>query len=179
MRKPELDTLDYKIIDHLRRNAREPLSAIAKDAKVSLPTVSERLQRLVQLRVVKGFRTELNFDALGLGFLAITFVNSKYGHDYANRVAAKIAKIPGVEEIHFVLGDLDFIVTSRARDREDLKRVVNAFINIPEIEKTSTHIVLDTMEESTGLQPVELRRAKQSRRAGQSTLISKETDANH
>jgi len=178
MKDPRLDALDYKILEHLFRNAREPLSSIAKGAKVSLPTVSDRLQRLVKLGVIKGFRAELNYDALGLGFLAITFVNTKYGHDYANRVAAKIAKIVGVREIHFVLGDLDFIVTSRARDREDLKRIVNEFINIPEIEKTSTHIVLDTSKESQS-QALDLRRAKKSRETPRRILITKERDAKH
>ncbi len=178
MKNPRLDALDYKILEHMSRNAREPLSTIAKGANVSLPTVSDRLQRLVRLGIIKGFRAELNYDAVGLGFLAITFVNSKYGHDYANRVAAKIAKIVGVQEIHFVMGDLDFIVTSRARDREDLKRIVNEFINIPEIEKTSTHIVLDTLKESEG-QPPDLRETKQSSKMARKTLITKESDAKH
>jgi DNA-binding Lrp family transcriptional regulator len=176
MRKLTLDALDYKILWHLSRNAREPLNKVARAANVSLPTVSERLQRLIELGVIKGFRTELNYDALGLGFLAITFVNTKYGHDYANRVSAKIAKISGVQDIHFVLGDLDFIVTSRARDREDLKRIVNGFINIPEIEKTSTHIVLDTIKEGENWS-LDLRLPKNARKGQPNTFTSKENGA--
>ena len=49
--------------------------------------------------------------------------------------------------MYFTLGDIDYIVLIRAKDRGDLQRIVNEFINIPEIERSSTIVVLKRIKE--------------------------------
>jgi Lrp/AsnC family leucine-responsive transcriptional regulator len=165
LRQKQLDFLDYKIIDLLCKDARTPLTDIARKTRVSVPTVAERIQRLVEKGIIEAFRPKLDYNQLGYDLLGISLVNTKYGRDYARQVGAKLSRIPGVEEVHFVLGDLDFIVISRARDRQDLTRIVNSFISMKEIEKTSTHIVLTTLKESKTIPPCPKEHTKRVRTA--------------
>jgi DNA-binding Lrp family transcriptional regulator len=60
-----VDLLDKKIIVELDRNARQPLSRVAKKLRVSKHVVSYRLGQLQKLGVVNGFYTVVDTSKLG------------------------------------------------------------------------------------------------------------------
>ena len=45
------------------------------------------------------------------------------------------------------MGDLDFVVVSRATDKKDIARITDEFMSVPGIVRTNTHIVLKTVKE--------------------------------
>jgi DNA-binding Lrp family transcriptional regulator len=62
---PELDTFDYKLLYALEKNARLPISQIAKEIKISKQKTLYRLKRLEQLEYVLGYYPIIDASTLG------------------------------------------------------------------------------------------------------------------
>lgn len=62
--KEDLDKLDFKILNLLSTNARIPLVEIAKKLNTSTVTCRAHIKKLLQKKVIIGFRAMLNYDAL-------------------------------------------------------------------------------------------------------------------
>ena len=56
-------------------------------------------------------------------------------------IGQKLASISGVFAVYYILGDFDFIVIARVKDREDLKRLLREINAIDGVVKTGTHFV--------------------------------------
>jgi Lrp/AsnC family leucine-responsive transcriptional regulator len=58
------DRNDLEILKILQKNARAPVSEIAKELKLSRPTVKNKIERLVREGIIKGFTIELNREVI-------------------------------------------------------------------------------------------------------------------
>ena len=67
----ELDSKAWKILSAVQRDGRISLKALADQAGLSVPAVSERLKRLEEAGVVTGYRAEVDPVALGYGVMAM------------------------------------------------------------------------------------------------------------
>src|SRR5215469_13563306 len=70
----DLDEIDFRILDALRNNARLSNKELAATVGLSPSSCLARVQKLVRLKVIQGFRTEINLEALGIGLQAIVSV---------------------------------------------------------------------------------------------------------
>jgi DNA-binding Lrp family transcriptional regulator len=104
-------------------------------------TVHYRIGRLERENIIEGYYAKLNAGRLGYDYLAVVLVRAKYGPQYLKKVGSKLAKIPGVWAVYYVLGDYDFIVLIRAFNREDYMQKLERISNMTDIERTSTQVV--------------------------------------
>ena len=61
---------------------------------------------------------------------------------------SKIAKIKGVTSILFLLGDIDFVLTTVCRSKEEYSRILDELTKIQEIERTDSRTVLKSYMEN-------------------------------
>jgi len=61
----KLDKYDFKILHELDKNSRSPASEIAKKARLSKVSVSQRIRRLQKEGVIKSFMTQVDYRKLG------------------------------------------------------------------------------------------------------------------
>ena len=109
----------------------------------------ERLRKLEERGVIRGYEVRLDPRKLGLGVTAFVFIRSR---DKVGEVetSERLAQHPNVLEVHHIAGEDCYLVKLRATDTEDLGRLLrNDFASIPSISSTRTTIVLDTLKEST------------------------------
>ncbi len=62
----EIDDLDYKLLNELAVNARDPLIDLAKKIGCSSQNINYRIKNLVKSGVIKGFRVDINLSKLNL-----------------------------------------------------------------------------------------------------------------
>lgn len=144
-----IDEIDAKILNILQHDGRTSNADLARQVGLAPSAVLERVRKLEERGVLRGFTALIDHTALGLGLLAFILVRSSdpTGTDH---VAKLIAKAPEVLEVHNVAGDDCFVVKVRARDTKDLSRILKKrFGTIKAIRSTRTIIVLDTIKEST------------------------------
>ena len=146
-RKIKLDNRDIEILRLLQRNSRMPLDEIARALNMPKSTIHYRIKRLEKMGIIEAYYAKLNVESLGKDYITATFVRAKYGPGYHEIVGRKLASIPGIWAVYFILGDIDFIVLSRANDRDDFMRILNQMMSIKGIERTSTHVIIKVIKE--------------------------------
>jgi Lrp/AsnC family transcriptional regulator for asnA, asnC and gidA len=67
-KKVEIDDLDFQILKILAPNSRIPTVLIAKMLNSTSITIKNRIQKLIDLNVIQGFRVNIDFTKLGYHF---------------------------------------------------------------------------------------------------------------
>ncbi|MDE6317301.1 MAG: Lrp/AsnC ligand binding domain-containing protein, partial [Muribaculaceae bacterium] len=125
------------------QNARIPSKDVAVECGVSRAAIHQRIQRMVDLKVITGSGYYVN--PKDLGFYTCTFigVNLERGAMY-REVVPELRRIPEITECHFTTGPYTMLIKLFARDNEHLMDLLNNKIqNIPGVTGTETLISLD------------------------------------
>lgn len=138
-----VDKLDRQILKIVMHNARIPSKDVATVCGVSRAAVHQRLQRLIDMKVVVGSGYHVNPKALGYATCTYIGVNLERGALYTD-VVPELEKIPEIVECHFTTGPYTMLVKLYARDNEHLMELLNKKIQmIPGVTGTETLISLD------------------------------------
>ena len=139
----KIDTLDRHILRIVMHNARIPSKDVAMDCGVSRAAIHQRLQRMIDLKVITGSGYQVNPKILGYATCTYIGVNLERGAMYAD-VVPELEKIPEIVECHFTTGPYTMLVKLYARDNEHLMELLNKKIQmIPGVTGTETLISLD------------------------------------
>jgi len=144
-----LDSIDQRILNLLQDNGRISNAEVARALDMAPSAVFERIKKLETRGYIAGYEARLAPKKLEFGLLAFVFVRAE---EVEVTVGAKLAELAAVQEVHQVVGEDCYLVKLRARDTDDLARVLNREIKrIPGIVSTRTTIVLGTLKESARL----------------------------
>ena len=146
-----INTLDAHILTILQRNSRTSNAEIARQVGLAPSAVFERIRKLEEKGIVRGYTARIDPHAVGLGLVAFTFVRSN-DRPGGIRTAELLAEIPEVLEVHHVAGEDCFLVKVRAPDTEALGRLLRERLGkISTITSTRTTIVLESVKETSEL----------------------------
>lgn len=120
----DLDKKDRLIIEALQQDARQSLSALGKRIGLSQPAVSERVKKLEDLGVIRGYSARIDLRIVGFRLEAIIRVRTT--HQYIQKYVSLFESIPEVLDVVRVTGDDCFVVRCAFAEPEDLERVVDA-----------------------------------------------------
>lgn len=138
-----IDRLDKKILDIIMGNARIPSKDIAAECGVSRAAIHQRIQRMIDMKVITGSGYTVNPKSLGYRTCTYVGVNLERGNMYRD-VVPELEKIPEVVECHFTTGPYTILLKVFARDNEHLMELLNDRIQqIPGVTGTETLISLD------------------------------------
>ena len=138
-----LDKTDKKIIKELQASGRESASYIADKIKVSTPTVTERIRKLIDSGVIVGFQVILNPTKVGLDISAIITIISGSSNNY-KEVTNKAKTTPEVVQCFSTtgIGSHKLIVTTKnSSSLEELLRKIQKW---PGVIRTETQIILSS-----------------------------------
>ncbi len=137
-----MDRLDREILEVLAEDARTPYAQIAKQLGVATATVHQRVKRLRESGVVRGFRLELDWAAIGLPVAGVISIRTASEKSLAD-IAEDLRAIPYVASCVAVTGEFDMFVTVRARSSDHLGELVDR-IRLITKGSTRTIVVLST-----------------------------------
>ena len=146
-----LDEIDKKIIKVLQDDARTSLRKISELVKVSLGTVSNRVKKMEKNGVIKGYSVILDPDQIGWELNVVIGLRIQKGR--LIEIQEKIAKDSRVHGVYDVTGDFDSMVIARAKNRKDLDDLSKNVLSIDGVERSITHLVLNTVKEKTASLP--------------------------
>lgn len=142
-----IDEIDKKILTILQKNARTPNAHIARELGLAPSGIFERVKKLEQRGIIKGYQASLDHKKLGRGVTAFLVLHSgdRVGSiEGANRAA----KISEVEEVYHIAGEDGFLVKIRCADNEELGRILREKIGaIPSIKSSRTCVVMETVKD--------------------------------
>ncbi|WP_461866486.1 Lrp/AsnC family transcriptional regulator [Thermococcus sp.] len=144
-----VDELDRKILSLLQKDARLSYREIAKELKVAVGTVYNRIKRMEENGIILGFTPKLNYEKLGYELTAI--IGIKAQGKKIIQIEQKIAENEHVLCVYDVTGEYDIIAVAKFRGREDMNRFVKWLLSIDGVEKTNTHVAMDIVKEDLEL----------------------------
>lgn len=140
-----MDSVDLLIVELLVADGRASLAAIGTRVGLSPPAVKRRIDRLVEMGVIRGFTAVVDDALLGRpleAFTELRFVGDTKVADIAN-VARDFAEVKGV----FTLaGDPDAVVWMRVRDTRHLAQTIDRLRRSGRVRGTKTMMVLDAWQ---------------------------------
>lgn len=119
-----LDSLDKKILSMLSQNSRIPFLEVARECNVSGAAVHQRIQKLTNAGVVKGYETLIDPAALGYETCAYMGFFLTDPQDF-DRVVAELHRIPEVVEVHYTTGKYDLLAKIYARNNSHLLSIIH------------------------------------------------------
>lgn len=145
----KIDNLDRKILSIVMRNARIASKDVAMECGVSRAAIHQRIQRLIDMKVITGSGYTVNPKTLGYTTCTYIGVTLERGAMY-REVVPQIEKIPEIVECHFTTGPYSMLLKLYARDNEHLMELLNDCIQtIPGVVGTETLISLDNTIDRT------------------------------
>jgi DNA-binding Lrp family transcriptional regulator len=140
-----LDRTDFGILRMLQNDASLSNKEIAAAIGLAPSSAHERLKRLRQEGILRGFHADVAPKAMGVGLEALLFVEmSKHQRDLVDRFLAEIVEVPEVRFAFLVTGPHDFVVHVVARDMQHLKDLVlDRFTNRPAVTRVETSIIYE------------------------------------
>lgn len=134
-----LDARNVELIRLLQDDPRAGISEVARRIGMSAPAVKERLTRLEEAGIIRGYKLELDPKALGWPITAFVRIRPMPGQ--LPRIAELAASMPQVAECHRITGEDCFILKVYLRSLESLDQVLDRFLAFGQ---TMTSIVQST-----------------------------------
>ena len=122
----EIDPVNIRVLEELQRDPRLTMSELGRRIGMSSPAVTERVRRLEEAGVIRGYRLDLNPVALGLPIAAYIRIRPNPGQ--LPRIAELAQQIPEVVECHRVTGEDCFILKVHIPAIDQLDRLLDAFL---------------------------------------------------
>lgn len=138
-----IDKLDRKILNIITKNARIASKDIAAVCGVSRAAIHQRIQRLIEMKVIIGSGYNVNPKRLGYNTCTYVGVKLEKGSLY-REVVKELEKIPEVVECHFTTGPYSMLIKVFAQDNQHLMELLNDRIqHIAGVTETETLISLE------------------------------------
>ena len=140
-----MDKLDWNIILSLNTNCRKSFRHIAKDLKVSLSTISNRVKRLEKEGIIERYIPVINTEKIGYDLTAV--INIKLTHGKLIEVQEKISKNNHVSAVYDITGDWDSLIVAHFKDRRDLNSFIKKILSMDFVERSNTQLVLNIVKD--------------------------------
>ena len=122
----EIDPVNIRVLEELQRDPRLTMSELGRRIGMSSPAVTERVRRLEEAGVIRGYRLELNPAALGLPITGYIRIHPSPGQH--SKIAELARQIPEVVECHRVTGEDCFILKVHIPAIDQLDRLLDCFL---------------------------------------------------
>ena len=142
MEGDKLDAIDRKILRMLQKNGRTPIKDIAKEAFLSSPAVSNRIEKMEKAGIIRGYHVELNPFLFGYNIKA--FINLEISPVQKKEFYPFIRSIPNVLECNCVTGEYSMLIEVFFQTTQQLDHLIN---ELQQFGKTQTQIVFSTSVE--------------------------------
>jgi Lrp/AsnC family leucine-responsive transcriptional regulator len=135
-----VDTIDLKIIEKLKINSRISYVDIGKQIGLSSSSVRERIQKLEDSEVIKGYQLKLNNQKLGFGLEVIILFKLFSGT--LKNFCGQLDNFQEIHEIHRITGTHNIFMKVILIDQLHLQQFIDRLLVYGE---PTTHLILSDL----------------------------------
>jgi Lrp/AsnC family leucine-responsive transcriptional regulator len=146
----ELDDLDVRLLEALQRNARSTFAELGSLVGLKAPAVHDRVKRLEQRGMIRGYAAQLDGKRLGLELVAFVSCFTTPDCNYESFTKALIEQ-PEVCEVHSVAGEETYMCKVVTRSTQHLDDLLARLKAMPGMARTKTMVVLSTPFDRGGI----------------------------
>ena len=132
-----IDTIDHKIINILKENARLSFAEIGRTVALSPSSVRERIQKLEENEVIKSYSVKLNQNLLGNGLEV--FIMLKIFDGKLQKIISEINTYPEVQKVFRITGPYNMHMQVVLKDQLHLQHFID---KLTKFGSPTTHLIL-------------------------------------
>lgn len=141
-----MDTLDIRIIQLLQQNARTPLAQIGKQIHLSLPAVRERVRKMEQSGIIKGYYTEIDAASIGKHLRSHVLVRLK---DISPQTRDDFVRYVRSEEdilhCYTITGEFEYFIFIETGDVRQLEQILSK-LREHGVTQTNSSLILSELK---------------------------------
>jgi Lrp/AsnC family leucine-responsive transcriptional regulator len=142
-----MDIIDHQLVQRLQQDCRTTQLELAREVGLSQPAVAERIRKLEERGVIRGYVARVDASSLGKDITAFIGVGIEHPRYFAGFTEA-VDSMQDVLECHRVAGEDSYLLkvkTANTRTLDDM--LVGTLRTIPGVTRTHTTIVLRSIKE--------------------------------
>lgn len=147
-----MDKIDRYALKALQRDGRKKNTELAKETGLAPSTMLERVKKLEEKGILKGYRAVMDPEKLGLnaqGFACISL--NRHNVKDIEKLETEIGKIPNVRACYHIAGRFDYLLHVVASNLNGLGDIVkDKLATIPGIAKIETFLVYSEVKPDGG-----------------------------
>lgn len=147
----KIDNFNWEILKQLQLNARISMTELSKIVGLTPPAVTERIKKLEDMGVIKGYYTQLSYLKTGYQLKAIITLKVFMGR--LKPFLDKVTEFKEVINCYRITGSENIIMEVVLKDQRHLELFIDQLISYGE---TKTHIVLSNKIENASILPPKL-----------------------
>ena len=140
-----MDKLDYRILQHLKNNAREKASDIGKAIHLSVSTVIDRIHKMEDSGIIQSYTVITNDAKTGNDVTALIEISLEHPR-INDEFVTHIQHHPNIVSCYYLTGNYDYMLKISCRSSEHLEEIHHWLKDQPGVCQTQTHFVLRTVK---------------------------------
>ena len=136
--------LDKQILRLLVEDSRQSYRDLAKQLDISHVSVSNKVKKLEESGVIKGYTTVVNPDTMNYYQVCLRISASQGGN--LSEIGHHVADFPEVNVVMRVSGDCELLALAMCENRDNALRLLDDINEIKGISKVESHIVLEAIK---------------------------------
>jgi len=142
--KMKLDRIDFAILARLQENARVANKDLAAMVGVAPSTCLERVRRLVRSGAIRGYRTDVAPEAMGIGVQAMIAVRLvQHARVSFDQLEAELLAMTEVLSVYLLTGAQDLLIHVAVRDVGHLRDVLQSLTARGDVAHVETSLVFE------------------------------------
>ncbi len=143
-----MDSIDHAIIEVLQRDGRISNVDLADQVNLTPGPCLRRVQRLESLGVIRGYKADIDPQAIGRSFEVILDIElTNFSREIVFGFENAMAEFEEVTELHRLFGSPDYFVRVAVADLEAYEEFLSEkLLAIPGIQKMSSRFTMKTIK---------------------------------
>lgn len=142
-----VDDKSWRILNALQEDARASLKTLAEIAGLSVPSTAERIKKMEDAGIIRGYHADIDPEALGYIIKAVVAITTQ--HPYKHKFIDILRAMPQVLECLHVTGADSCLFTLVAKNMGDLEQIL---ASLNKYGETRTSIVMSSQIPRRGVQ---------------------------
>ncbi len=143
------DDLDLRILAILNEDARMSYREIAKKLDIASGTVYNRIKKMTDNGIIKGYIPLLDHRKLGYDLTVLILIQVE--GEYLTKVEKMLATPKEVLAVYDITGEFDVAVIARFKNTKSMNNFIKSTLKISYIRRTVTNVVLNIVKEDQRL----------------------------
>ena len=135
------DDKDRKIVEILRVSGREPASSISEKLGISVPTIIDRIKKMQDSGIIKGYKAVLDTKKMGLDVSAIITIISESSSEYGPFLD-QVNKETEISKCYTTTGNGSHVLLINTKNSDSLEKLLRNIQQWPGVSRTETQIIL-------------------------------------
>jgi Lrp/AsnC family transcriptional regulator, leucine-responsive regulatory protein len=143
-----MDEIDIQILDLLQKDGRMSTAEVARQVRLSAPAVNDRIKKMEEQRIIKGYTAIVDARKLGKDITAI--ISGRLDGIRVKETIPFLCSLPEVLDCHRITGEDCVLLKVKTRNSESLQALLEKLY--PYIQ-SKTVIALSSPKETTRVMP--------------------------